>query len=214
MTKGKLIVLDGVDGSGKTTQIAKLENLLKANGHEVVRVREPGGTPVGERIRAILLEDDMTSVTELMLFMASRIELIHKVILPALQEGKLVLCDRFMDSTFAYQGAGRGLVREFELVSTLVTDIIRPDHVLFLELPVTESIDRLERRRKANGASDRLDQLDLDMKTKIFAGFQVALMRAKEEGLKSHVVIDALGSEEEVEQRITDWAISEGFVKS
>ena len=112
MARGVFITLEGADGCGKSTQAELLEKALVARGHEVVRLREPGGTPISEKIRALLLDpanDEMVAECELMLYEASRAQLTRQVIEPALDRGAVVLCDRYYDSTYAYQAGGRGL---------------------------------------------------------------------------------------------------------
>ena len=108
MTRGKFITFEGIDGAGKTTQIQALQRFLTDRGIEVVRTREPGGTPLGEKIRALLLNDDMNLMAETLLFFAARSQHITDVIVPALQRGAWVLSDRFTDATYAYQVGGKG----------------------------------------------------------------------------------------------------------
>ena len=112
MATGRFISFEGIDGAGKTTQIDGLERLIRAAGHEVVRTREPGGTPLGEKIRGLLLTDEMTPRTETLLFFAARCEHAEKVIKPALERGAWVLSDRFTDATYAYQTGGKGMKGE------------------------------------------------------------------------------------------------------
>ncbi|MDC4205526.1 MAG: dTMP kinase [Candidatus Manganitrophus sp.] len=123
--KGHFITFEGVEGSGKTTQMAILGHALETRGYPVVRTREPGGTKIGDAIRALILDSKnqmMDAKTEFLLYLASRVQHLKEVILPALAEGKVVLCDRFADATYAYQGYGRGLSkREIELIGRFVT---------------------------------------------------------------------------------------------
>lgn len=197
---GKLIVLEGSDGSGKTTQVSLLMEYLASKNIPAVRVRDPGGTLVGDKIREILLNDDMGSVTELALFTASRLELIKEVILPALEEGKVVVSDRFTDSTMAYQGYGRQLVRQASLMVDLVHEIVIPDHVLFLDVPLQVSIDRINERAIIQG-KDRLDSLDIETKKRIYQGFIAQRNLNKER----NVVINANCSIDETFTSIAHW---------
>lgn len=196
LIKGKFIAFEGIDGSGKTTQIAVVEQYLKDKGFEVVRVREPGGTEVGERIRDILLNVEMTGEAELMLFTASRLQLIKTVILPALKAGKIVLADRFLDSTMAYQGYGRQLYSEVLHVEKLVTDLVKPDHVFFLNV----SLEVSNQRMKDRGAQDRLDAESPTFKHSVKNGF-IDRMERNPRALG----FDANKTIEEVSQDIKNW---------
>jgi dTMP kinase len=143
---GIFVTFEGGEAAGKTTQSELLAAHLEAGGWHVLRLREPGGTPLGEQVRDLLLnrETEMTSEAELLLFLAARAELVRRVIRPALAEGALVICDRFSDSTYAYQGYGRGL--DLDAVRRLddwATGGLRPDLTVLLDLPVEMSRRRL-----------------------------------------------------------------------
>ncbi|HOF39703.1 MAG TPA: dTMP kinase [Candidatus Hydrogenedentes bacterium] len=144
--KGAFITLEGVEGSGKTTQMALLRDRLEADGHRVLLTREPGGTPIAEAIRGILLDPANTAlapVTELLLYEAARAQHVVERIRPALDEGAIVICDRFADSTTAYQGAGRVLPREaVRELHHLATGALWPDLTIVLDLPVEEGLKR------------------------------------------------------------------------
>ncbi|MGF1448390.1 MAG: dTMP kinase [Opitutales bacterium] len=149
------ITLEGPEGSGKSTQLQRLQTRLEAAGHTVVALREPGGTELGEAIRNLLKTRAMCAEAELLLFAASRAQLVREVIEPALDAGKVVLCDRFLDSTTVYQGAARALPAEsVERVSTVAASDCRPSLTLVLDLPVAESFRRIE----ARGELDRFEQ--------------------------------------------------------
>lgn len=199
MPRGKLIVLEGPDGSGKTTQVSELVDYLIFQGFKVIRVREPGGTVIGERVRDILLNLDMHGQTELLLFTASRLQNIHENILPALEKGIVVVCDRFIHSTRAYQGHGRDLMDDVKVVQSLVDKLVSVDYGLFLNISLEESINRIERRR--GQAADRLDALDIEIKKKIMQGFKEAELS---DPLK-HFGFDASGSIEDVTLSIRNW---------
>src|SRR5436305_1162440 len=156
MARGKLVVFEGTEGAGKTTQIRLLAERLAAAGIECLAVREPGGTPVGDAIREILLhpEQEITSATEALLFMSSRAELIAREILPSLVQDMVVLVDRFFLSTYAYQIFGRRLPEEdVRAANRLATSGLVPDITLLLDVPAAEGLSRADSR----GARDRME---------------------------------------------------------
>ena len=149
MARGKLIVFEGAEGAGKTTQIRLIADRLTAAGIPVIAVREPGGTPVGDAIREIVLESDhhMNDAAEALLFMASRAELIGREVLPALAKGSVVLLDRFFLSTYAYQIVGRGLPEEeVRAANRLATGGLVPDLTLLLDVAPAEGLGRADAR--------------------------------------------------------------------
>lgn len=142
--RGKFITLEGVDGAGKSTHIPFIFSLLEARGNEVVSTREPGGTPLGERLRELLLQNPMHPETETLLMFAARREHIAQVIQPALERGAWVLCDRFTDATFAYQCGGRGVSADkIGVLEHWVQDGLQPDVTLLFDVPVEVSTKRL-----------------------------------------------------------------------
>lgn len=212
-TKGKFITFEGVDCSGKTTNITILANHLRERGYKVVTTREPGGTRVGDKIRNILLEqvelDAMDPTTELLLFLAARNEHIKKIVLPHIEKGYIVLCDRFYDSTFAYQGYGRGMLSQLQMLGEYVNGGILPDHTLFFNLPFEESVRRLALR------SEKQDRLDLEEETfrrKVYEGYQARLgTPSPADGIFHYVVrkihhINALPEPDEVSASVKAWA--------
>ena len=159
MARGKLIVLEGAEGVGKTTQIKLLAERLTTAGIQCVALREPGGTRVGDDIREILLqpEQQITAATEALLFMASRAELVSREIRPSIEKGMIVLVDRFFLSTYAYQIYGRGLPEaEIRAANRLATGGLVPDLTILLDLPAAEGLARADRR----GARDRMERAD------------------------------------------------------
>jgi len=155
--RGKFITFEGLDGSGKSTQVEKLARSLRAHGLSVTITREPGGTTAGERIREVLLHSataGLSPLTEMALMFASRAQHIHEVILPALAEGRIVLCDRFTDSTEAYQGGGRKLGSKPVLqMHEILCGNLQPDLTVLLDNEVAFSVERARRRnRKHKGA--------------------------------------------------------------
>ena len=155
--RGIFITMEGVEGSGKSTQISLLKDYLQSKGRNVEVTREPGGTPIGEAIRRVLLDpanDAMDSITELLLYEASRAQHVAQLIRPALERGAVVICDRFSDSTTAYQGAGRGLSsEEMDRLHGLATRGLIPDLTILIDIPVAEGLARANRYRD----SDRIE---------------------------------------------------------
>jgi dTMP kinase len=154
---GKFITFEGSEGCGKSTQSRMLCQYLRSKGLKVVYLREPGGTKISEKIRKILLDhknDSMSPVCEMLLYMSARAQIVEEFIKPALKQGKIVVCDRFLDSTIAYQGYGLGMdIKTIKYIGSLVTSGIKPDLTVFLDLPVKKGLnvrsrdkDRIERR--------------------------------------------------------------------
>lgn len=197
--RGRLITFEGIDGSGKTTQIQLLHQWLDAEGYDVLILREPGGTPIGEQIRDILLSvnnTDMSAVTELLLFEAARAQLVKQVIAPALDEGRIVICDRFMDSTVAYQGYGRGLDPDLvDRLNLLAVGDILPDLTIWLDAPDDALFRRISRRK--DGA-DRLDREKESFRQRTIQGF-LKQCEAYPERIRR---IDTSGSKEETAKLI------------
>lgn len=172
MAKGHFITVEGIDGVGKSTQAALIEAVLDSAGYDVLRLREPGGVKISEQIRAILLDPanaEMGDVCELLLYEAARAQLVHQVIRPALAAGKTVVCDRFYDSTTAYQAFADGLDRNMvSQANELAVDGCRPDLTLVFDLPVEDAL----RRRSGREAEDRLELKGLEFQERVAAGFR------------------------------------------
>lgn len=194
---GIFITFEGGDGAGKTTQLDLLCSTLSERGYDVVKLHEPGGTELGEQIRRVLLEDrreEMDPRAELMLFEAARAQLVSRVIRPALVQGKVVVCDRFCDSTVAYQGYGRHLGAELvDQANKAVTQGLEPDCTILLEVPVQAGLERAK-AASANGTGDRMEQAGTPFHERVGEAFE-ALAR---EHAERFVVIDARGTLEEV----------------
>ncbi|MDR2018455.1 MAG: dTMP kinase [Syntrophobacterales bacterium] len=161
-----LIAFEGIEGSGKSTQAELLNNYLVSKGHTVVRTREPGGSPLGEALRKVLLQRDMNifPFSELLVFMAMRAQHVDEVILPALQEQKIVLCDRFVDATYAYQGYGRSIdLGIIETLNRLVTKGIRPNLTILLDVDVETGLTR----KALHATMDRFEKEALSFHQKI-----------------------------------------------
>lgn len=194
---GIFITFEGGDGAGKTTQLDLLCSTLSERGYDVVKLHEPGGTKLGEQIRRVLLEDrgeEMDPRAELMLFEAARAQLVSQVIRPALVQGKVVVCDRFCDSTVAYQGYGRHLGAELvDQANKAVTQGLEPDCTILLEIPVQAGLERAK-AASANGTGDRMEQAGTPFHERVGEAFE-ALAR---EHAERFAVIDARGTLEEV----------------
>ena len=179
--KGIFITFEGIDGSGKTTQIELLNSFLKQSGFDVVLTREPGGTDIGDKIRKILLDSkniQMSYRAETLLFLASRAELVSKVIQPSLNQGKIIICDRFFDSTIAYQGIARQLGAEKILdMSLWATENIIPDLTFLLSIDVWECEKRIKNGKKKK---DRIEKEEIDFKSKIQEGYMQLAGKNKE----------------------------------
>lgn len=179
--KGIFITFEGIDGSGKTTQIELLNSFLKQSGFDVVLTREPGGTDIGDKIREILLDSkniQMSYRAETLLFLASRAELVSKVIQPSLNQGKIVICDRFFDSTIAYQGIARQLGAEKILdMSLWATENIIPDLTFLLSIDVWECENRIKNGKKKK---DRIEKEEIVFKSKIQEGYMQLAGKNKE----------------------------------
>ena len=189
------ITLEGPEGSGKSSQLPDLAEFLRGQGWEVLTTREPGGTPIGDQIRQILMRLDNQELhprTEILLFLASRAQLVEQVIKPALREGKLVLCDRFGDSTLAYQGYGHGLnLDTLRTMLDFATDKLKPDLTLLLDVDVETGLQRKRKEDEWN----RLDAYELAFHQRVREGYH-ELCRQEPERWR---VIDAMQPKEAVQ---------------
>ena len=178
--KGLFIVMEGPDGSGKTTQINLLEQYLKEAGYECLITREPGGTVIGEEVRELILNPEykeMYPVTEMLLYAASRAQLVHEVIGPALEAGRIVISDRFVDSSIVYQGIARNLgISTVAAVNAPGIGIYRPDGIFFIDLSEAEGI----RRKKNQKKLDRMEQESIDFHHLVSEGYRKVLAERPE----------------------------------
>ncbi|RLW66665.1 MAG: dTMP kinase [gamma proteobacterium symbiont of Stewartia floridana] len=169
--KGRFITVEGGEGAGKSSNLDFIRNLLNSAGKQVVFTREPGGTPLGEAIRDLLLGHQHTGMaddTELLLMFAARAEHLQQKIIPALQQGQWVLCDRFTDASYAYQGAGRGLASErIASLEQFVQGELRPDLTLLLDLPVEQGLARAGQRSEP----DRFEKQEMSFFEKVRTGY-------------------------------------------
>ncbi|HJX10100.1 MAG TPA: dTMP kinase [Candidatus Binatia bacterium] len=204
----RFITFEGGDGTGKTTQLKALERHLQSKGCSCVSTREPGGTSLGKLIRQVLLEvgkQPIASPTELFLYLADRAQHVQEVILPAIDGGKIVLCDRYTDSTLAYQGYGRGI--DLDLLRQLnefANRGVKPDLTLLLDCPVELGLSRTAQRQSnagsARGREDRFEREKVEFHEKVRAGF-LAMAGAEPERFR---IIDASRSVEQVSREIQD----------
>ena len=197
--KGKFITVEGTEGVGKSTNMAFIEAWLKSAGKELVITREPGGTELGEKLRNMLLDAKETSMcddTELLLMFAARAQHLQEVIIPALEAGKWVLCDRFTDATYAYQGGGRGIaMHRIEQLEQWVQGELRPDMTLILDLPIDVGLERAGKRSEP----DRFELEKHDFFNKVRDTY---LSRAKSFP-ERYKIIDASPAIPEVQQAIS-----------
>lgn len=205
--RGKFITIEGTDGSGKSTQIELLMDYLRKKGADVIFTREPGGTQISEKIREIILDVDnseMTGITEALLYAAARSQHVEEKIIPALEEGKIIICDRFVDSSIAYQGAARGLGAEKIMgINEAALHGIMPDMTLFFDLSPEKGI----LRKKNERALDRLEKEKMDFHEKVYEGYK-NLCKKYPERIKP---IDADRSIDEVHSEVIE--VIDGLLK-
>lgn len=200
--RGIFITLEGVEGCGKSTQAAALVEHLEAEGLSVVTTREPGGTPLGERIREILLDPDgggMEAASELLLYLASRAEHVARVIRPALDRGRIVISDRFADASVAYQGGGRRLgVELVESLNKIVTAGVEPDVTFLFDLEPESGLSRLSGGRDGSERLDRIESETLSFHARV----REAYLGAAERAPSRFVVLDARAAADEIAARV------------
>lgn len=200
--KGLFITLEGLDGAGKTTQLHKAAELLRQQGYAVVESREPGGTELAEKVRALVLDAalPLNNTTQTLLYLAARSEHVDKLLRPALEAGKIVLCDRFSDSTLAYQGLAAGKtideLTDLRQLNAFATEGLAPDLTLVLD----GDPKLLLKRRDARGVTDRYEEQGLELQYKLRSAF-AALAKAEPERMR---IINAEGSEAAVSAAIMD----------
>jgi dTMP kinase len=198
---GKLISFEGSEGSGKTTQIARLAAAFQRAKREVLTTREPGGTEIGEQIRNIIVHnsrgDEMCAETELLLFAAARAQVVREVIAPAMMRGAIVISDRFLDSSTVYQGIGRNLgAGPVDQINRFAVGNVMPDLTVVIDVPLEVSLARLKQR--ASDLPDRMERENLDFYRKVREGYLVLAQSMPER----FVVVDGTKSEDSIEKKI------------
>ena len=181
---GKLITFEGIDGSGKSTQIKLISEILHKNNIDNIVIREPGGTEISEKIRNILLDNDNTisKYTEALLFLSSRSQLVNEVIKPALDRGCYILCDRYIDSTIAYQGYGRGIdLSQIKVLNDLAIESIYPDITFILDININTSLSR-----RLTKSKDRMEQVNENFLIKV----RKAYLKIADDNKKRCIVVD------------------------
>lgn len=211
--KGLFITFEGNEGSGKSTQIERLAARLRACGQAVICLREPGGTPIGEEIRHTLKHSAnngaMAPETELLLMNASRAQLVREVIVPGLNQDRIVLSDRFYDSTLVYQGYGRGLDRHWiATLTSFAVGTLKPSLTLLLQVPLSISLARRQARQQGQPMRDRFEEAADDFFARIDEGYR-ALAGQEQERIR---VVDATASVEDVEAAI--WKLVKPLVQN
>jgi dTMP kinase len=192
---GAFITLEGPDGAGKTSNVDYLAEQVRALDLEVVVTREPGGSSVGEMLRKIVIEQYMPPMAELLVMFAARADHVETLIKPAMRAGKVVISDRFVDSTYAYQGMGRGMKEEVLAIEKLVLNGFQPDFTLFFDVTLEESLKRLQGRKDK---SDRFDEEELLFREKVWHGYRIRMFNYCERMVK----IDAMQDPEQVRNQV------------
>ncbi len=203
---GAFLTFEGIDGCGKSTQVRMLASQLRLREIEVVTTREPGGTALGQRLRAALLdaEEQVDPLAELLIFAADRAQHVRTLVRPALETGHVVISDRYADATIAYQGAGRGFTAEMvKTVVDLATGGLKPDLTLVFDLPVEECIYRTLRRTNGGVNSDRLEGEDAAFHTRVRNAY-LELAAAEPDRVR---IIDASGSVNDTHERVMQLVI-------
>lgn len=197
MNRGFFITFEGGDGSGKSTQISILRESLIEKGYDVILTREPGGTDISEKIRELILDPEngeMEDITEAYLYAAARAQLVRQLIKPALEEGKVVICDRFVDSSIAYQGFGRGLGDAVGVINTYAVDDCMPDLTILLKLDPERGSSRIAGREH-----DRIEQASDDFHRKVYEGY----LKLEEKYPDRILGVDASGTIQEIADEIS-----------
>ncbi len=197
------ITLEGPEGSGKSSQLPALAEFLRAQGHNVICPREPGGTKIGDQIREVLVRMDNVELhprTEILLFLSARAQLVEELVLPSLADGKIVICDRYGDSTLAYQGYGHGLdLEKLRMMLEFATGGLKPDLTILLDVDVLVGL----KRKKAKDEWNRLDAYEISFHERVREGYH----RLAEQDKKRWRIVDASQSPEIVQEQIRQLVI-------
>jgi dTMP kinase len=200
---GKFITFEGIDGSGKSTQLRMLANELRVRGFNVLPTCEPGGTPLGRRLREAFLEteENVAPLAELLLFAADRAQHVNFLVKPALSEGKIVISDRYADATFAYQGAGRGFPETIiNQIIELATSGLKSDLTLFFDLPIEKALLRTNKRNDSGEQKNRMDKETSGFYERV----RTAYLKIAANESERFRLIDADGSTDQVQSRVVE----------
>ena len=207
---GKFVTIEGCEGVGKSTQVRKLKEYLSLRGIKAVFTREPGGTPVSEQIRGVILNPenkDMDDVTELLLYVAARRQHTQRFIKPELESGNIIFCDRYVDSTTAYQGYARGLgAEEVERLNALAVGDVKIDLTIFLDFPPEKAFAR----KGGRDTGDRLENEKMEFHKRVYEGF----CKIAEKEPCRVIRLDASGSKEQTHEKIVKLLIERGIIPS
>jgi dTMP kinase len=201
--RGKFISFEGIDGSGKSTQLRMLSGALRSRGVDCMTTREPGGTPLGRRLREAFLETEETvaPIAELLLFAADRAQHVELLIKPALTEGRIVISDRYADATYAYQGAGRGFPEAtVNQIIELATGGLKPDLTLFFDISEETALRRMRTRKEVG---ENVNRMDVET-AEFYRDVRAAYLKIAEKENERFRVIDANGSVEEIQARVLE----------
>lgn len=206
--KGKFVTFEGCEGVGKSRQIQLLQNYLKSIGKDFYLTREPGGSKISEQIRNIILDtknEGMSNVCEALLYAAARVQLLDEIIKDKLDEGQLVICDRYVDSSLAYQGVARGVGIDYvEKINAYALNNFMPDLTLFLDLPPEQAF----RRKGGVDEHDRLEKSGMEFHKRVYEGYKMLAAKYPER----FKVIDASGSKEQTHEKIKKALIDKGII--
>jgi dTMP kinase len=200
---GKFITFEGIDGSGKSTQLRMLTESLRAKGVDVLATFEPGDTPLGRRLREAFLEteESVAPIAELLLFAADRAQHVEHLIKPALDQGRIVISDRYADATYAYQGAGRGFDEEIvNQVIELATGGLKPDLTLFFDISLETATKRMSERERTNSIENRMDREGQEFYSRVRDAY-LGIAKREPERFK---IVDANGSVEDTHTRVVE----------
>ncbi len=199
--RGKFITFEGIDGSGKSTQLRMLASDLRVEGFDVLTTMEPGGTPLGRRLRVSFLEteENVSPLAELLLFAADRAQHVDFLVKPAINEGKIVISDRYADATFAYQGAGRGFPEQLvKQVIKIATGGLKPDLTLFFDVSIDKAVLRTHSRDKSGEKKNRMDSET----TEFYERVRAAYLQIAQTEPNRFIKIDGNGAVEEIHARV------------
>ncbi len=203
MSRGYFISIEGGDGSGKSTQLQHIREYMEERKIDALFTREPGGTPIGEQVRRVILDPGntgMAGMTEALLYAAARAQIVREVIRPAIEAGRTVVCDRFVDSSLAYQGYARGLGDAVGAINAYAVDGLMPDMTIFLDISPVDALHRVDNEDR--GERDRLELEAAAFHMDVYRGYKALIEADRESGGHRFFTVDASLPPEEVRKRI------------